>query len=145
MPPGVYLDECVDLRLADELRQRGIAVTIARDVPMLHADDEEQLVHASERDLVLLTHNRRHFWQLHTDWRARGRAHGGIIHISPSRLPLLSLRAAMMLDWMDTLTERRSQYFQWGYLQHELERSYRLPGYTEDQVRFVCGQSLPTR
>ena len=139
----VYLDECVDYELVEALRERGFTVAAALDVQMLRATDEQQLVFATARGAVLVSHNRRDFQRLHATFIEQGRKHGGIVLLpGTSPLPRLIIRAATMLDWIGLLPDHRSQLFQWGYLQEQIERGYRIPGYTEDDVRLALGRSL---
>ena len=46
----------------------------------------------------------------------------------------------MLLDWLGTMPDHRSQIFKWGHLQALLEQGYRLPGYTEDEVRLALAR-----
>lgn len=46
----------------------------------------------------------------------------------------------MMLDWLGTLEDHRSQMYKWGHLQALLERGYRLPNYDEDEVRLALAR-----
>lgn len=140
-PPPLYLDECVDHRLAGALRKRGFAVYTALDQGMTELPDEAQLEYAATRGWVLVTHNGRHFRRLHDAWALRGREHQGIL-VLPERPPLelLETRAAMLLDWVATLPLRRSSFNTWGQLQGLLERGHRLQGYSDAQVRFAVGQ-----
>jgi hypothetical protein len=131
---SVYLDECVDVQLAEALRQRGFIAATTLAAERLRASDEEQLIYASDHDLMMLTHNRRHFRRLHYLFQRQNRAHAGSILLPRMPLPLLTLRAAMMLDWIATLDDHHSRLFAWGALQDLLERGFRLHGYSEDEV-----------
>lgn len=74
----LYLNEDVDVLVADLLRARGfVAVT---------THDAGQLAHAAAHQQSLLTHNRDDFETLARDYFASGRTHYGII-ISVRRLP----------------------------------------------------------
>jgi hypothetical protein len=138
-PPG-YLDECLDLGLAPRLRRRGYAVTTAREAGQLGLEDDAQLAYASAHDLVIVSHNARHFWRWHQEFLHQGRPHGGIVLV-PDTGPLsrLELRIAMLFDWAGT-AERRSRLFRWGDLQTRLTQGFRLPGYSEDDHRHALGQ-----
>ena len=127
--PPVYLDECVHHDLVGALRPRGFTATSALDEGMLQLDDESQLAFATARGWVLLTYDYRDFLRLHHEFRRRGQAHGGIL-ILPRRaeFELRLLRAAMMLDWLDTLADYRSRLLRWGALQQLLIGGHRLPG-----------------
>ncbi len=138
---GVYLDECVDVALADALRQRGFVAVTTRQAGMLGARDDEQLAHATASGLMMLSHNQGHFRRLHRQFRQHGRAHEGIVllpHTTP--VALLILRVTMMLDWIATLDEYRNRLFTWGTLQDLLDRGYRVPGYTEEDIRSTTGR-----
>ncbi len=57
----LYLDEDVDVLVADLLRARGFAATTTRDAGKLQASDAEQMACAVGRQETLLTHNRADF------------------------------------------------------------------------------------
>lgn len=46
----LYLDEDVNVLVADLLQAKGFDVTTARDAGQLHATDEEQLTHAIRQE-----------------------------------------------------------------------------------------------
>ncbi len=135
-----YLDECVNHRIIPYLRQRGFTVTTARDEGMLGATDEEQLQFAAARSLVLLSYNRRHFARLHEAFRRQGRPHAGIALVRPARVPALGPRAAMLVDWLAMFDDPGSQLVRWARLQELLLAGYRLPNYSEDDVRAALGR-----
>lgn len=137
--PPAYLDECADLSVAALLRQRGLSVTAASTERQTGLEDDEQLIHASSRDWVLVSHNAKDFIRWHSEFLKRHIAHGGIILV-PETGPLsrLTLRTVMMLDWIGS-QEHRSRLFRWGTLQTLLTQGYPLPGYTEAEVRHVLG------
>ena len=54
----LYLDEDVDVLVADLLRARGFVATTTRDAGKLQASDAEQMACAVGRQETLLTHNR---------------------------------------------------------------------------------------
>jgi hypothetical protein len=138
-PPSL-LDECTDLELVAALRARGYSVESAQRTGLRGLPDEVVLEQAAQRDRVLITHNERHFRREHRRRLEQGRGHGGIACISQvGPIERLTVRAAMMLDWIGS-QDRRSQFFIWGRLQQQLERGLRLPGYTEDEVRFALGR-----
>jgi hypothetical protein len=141
--PGAYLDECVDHNLLARLRLRDFQVTSALEQGRANTSDPDdaQLAFATARDWVLVSHNERDFRVLHQACRREGRLHGGIIILSDyATLDRLTIRTAMMLDWLGRMPHHRSQFFKWGRLQELLERAYRLPGYTEDEVRLVLAR-----
>lgn len=135
-----YLDECVNHRIVPYLRQHRFTVTTARDEGMLGATDEEQLTFAAARSLVLLSYNRGHFARLHETFRRQGRPHAGIVLVRPARVSALGPRVAMLVDWLATFDDPRSQLVRWAHLQPLLAAGFRLPGYDEDDVRRALGR-----
>jgi len=83
---ALYLDEDVDVLIADLLHIRGFAALTARDVGQLHKSDAEQLAYAVGQHKALLTHNRADFEALAQTYFAAGQPHYGII-IAVRRLP----------------------------------------------------------
>ena len=57
----VYLDEDVDVLVADLLRARGFVAITTREAGNLHANDADQLAFAVAQQKTLLTHNRADF------------------------------------------------------------------------------------
>ena len=55
LAPPVYLDECVDGRLAASLRQQGFTVTSTFDQQMTGADHETQLQFATQHGWAILS------------------------------------------------------------------------------------------
>ena len=90
---------------------------------------------------MLISHNESDFRNLANDYRRRGLSHGGII-ILPEHSPIerLTVRAAMMLDWLGTVPDHRSRLIKWGHLQELLEQGYRLPGYDAGEVRLALAR-----
>ncbi len=75
----LYLDEDVDVLIAELLRGRGFSVMGTRDVGQLGCTDDEQLAYAAREQKTLVTHNRAHFEALAREYLALGRSHSGII------------------------------------------------------------------
>jgi predicted nuclease of predicted toxin-antitoxin system len=75
----LYMDEDVDVVVADLIRARGFSVTTTRDAGQLGNTDAEQLAYAAREQKALVTHNRRHFESLARTYLAEGRPHSGII------------------------------------------------------------------
>lgn len=141
--PAACLDECTDLHLVGALGARGYDVTSLQLIGPLGIDDRSVLERATELGRVLITHNTEDFRRQDAAFRRQGRPHGGIICLPQSRggpFRRLELRAAMMLDWLSTQSYQ-SRLFSWGQLQDQLERGFRLPGYSEEGVRQALGQS----
>lgn len=76
---SLYLDEDVDILLADLIRARGFSVTTTRDVLNLHASDEQQLAYAVQQQQTFFTHNRTDFEDLATTYFSNNQHHTGII------------------------------------------------------------------
>jgi hypothetical protein len=147
--PPTYFDESVDHGIVEPLRRRTLAVTTARSEGRQGAADEEQHEFSTQRGLLLVSHNQRDFWRLHTEWTRRGRVHAGIVAVPESRgvaletrRRRLAIRVAMLVDWIGLLADHRGRFFRWGDLQAQLEAGFRLPGYGEEDVRTVLGRHL---
>jgi hypothetical protein len=138
--PLVYIDECVDRPVVEALRQRKVDVLTALEAGRGQDPDDAQLAYAGQLGRVLLSYNRIHFRRVHAAYLRAGREHAGIVLI-PQAPPVLrrQLRAAMMLDWLGTFDTHQSLLFQWNDLQQRLLGGFRLPGYTEDEVRQALG------
>ena len=75
----LYLDEDVDPRLAQDLRQRGDDALAASEARQLGRGDREQFDYARQRRRAFLTHNRDDFLTLATEYALRGIPHAGIM------------------------------------------------------------------
>jgi hypothetical protein len=75
----LYLDEDVDVLVADLLRARGFAATTTRDAGNLGSGDASQLAYAAATQTTFLTHNRVDFEALAQSYFAAGRSHYGIV------------------------------------------------------------------
>lgn len=75
----LYLDENVDVRVANIIAGRGFEVTSARDQGMLEKEDSEQLAFAAEQGMAIVTHDREDFEDLARQYFTEGRPHAGII------------------------------------------------------------------
>jgi len=82
----LYLDEDIDVLVADLLRARGFSVTTTQEAGQLGQNDPAQLAWCVSRQKALLTHNRAHFENLARDYFQTDRTHFGII-IAVRRLP----------------------------------------------------------
>ena len=76
---GLYLDEDVNVLIADLLQARGFDVMTVRDAGKLHATDAEQLAYAVSQARTLVTHNRADFEALVQTYFASGQMHYGVI------------------------------------------------------------------
>jgi predicted nuclease of predicted toxin-antitoxin system len=75
----LYLDEDVDVMLADLLRSHGFVAHSTREAGLLGSSDLEQLQYAASHEKTLLTHNRTHFEKLSESNTFSGQYHAGII------------------------------------------------------------------
>lgn len=103
---------------------------------MAGQDDPAQLAHATAIDAAIMTYNESHYRREHRQMPP----HGGIIVIADTALDMQAIHAPMLLDWLATMDEYRSQLFRWHKLQQLLIGGYRLEGYTEDDVRRALGR-----
>ncbi len=76
---SLYLDEDLDVVIAGILKSRGFSTITTLEAEQVRNTDDKQLTYATEQQLVLLTHNRKHFEKLARDWYTAGRKHHGII------------------------------------------------------------------
>ena len=97
-----------------------------------HFDDESQLRYAAEREVILVTHNEKHFRPLDELFRGYGESHGGIL-VLPATPPLerLAVRAAMMLIWIGTQSDYRSRLFKWAAYRSCWSGATEYPGTTK--------------
>jgi hypothetical protein len=75
----LYLDEDVDVLIAQLLRARRFVVVTTQEVGQLQNSDAEQLAYAVSQHKTLLTHNRVDFEVLAQTYFAAGQPHDGII------------------------------------------------------------------
>jgi hypothetical protein len=82
-----FLDNDFPLGVGVALARVGHDVTSARSTNREHRRDDDQLLHASHEQRIILTHNKRDFELLHDAWHRWSRSwgvqsvHGGIIVI----------------------------------------------------------------
>jgi hypothetical protein len=75
----LYLDEDVDVLIAQLMRARGFAVVTTQEAGQLRNSDVEQLASAVSQHKTLLTHNRVDFETLAQTYLSAGQTHNGII------------------------------------------------------------------
>ena len=75
----LYLDEDVDVLVADLIRARGFMVITAREAGQLEESDSMQLEYAVARHKTLVTHNRLDFEALAQAYFEAGETHYGVI------------------------------------------------------------------
>jgi len=74
----LYLDEDVDVLIAQLLRGRGFDATTTFDAERVGSSDEQQLLYASANEMAVLTHNRSDFEALANRFYETGQTHAGI-------------------------------------------------------------------
>ena len=75
----LYLDEDVDVLIAQLIRARGFVVITTQEAGQLRNSDAEQLAYTVSQHKTLLTHNRVDFEALAQTYFAAGQPHDGII------------------------------------------------------------------
>jgi predicted nuclease of predicted toxin-antitoxin system len=94
----LYLDEDVNVLIADLLRARGFDVITARDAGQLHATDAEQIAYAISQSRTLVTHNRTDFEELVQSYFDSGQTHYGVIFAVRRPLQEIAQRLLAMLN-----------------------------------------------
>jgi hypothetical protein len=95
-----YLDNDVNVVLAELLRSRGHTALTARDLALQRAPDADHLLLAAQRGWIMVTRNVGHFRVLHEAWRLWSTAwnisitHAGILVIPHGRLQEMALHIA---------------------------------------------------
>jgi predicted nuclease of predicted toxin-antitoxin system len=92
----LYLDEDMDVLVAELLRGRGFVVSTTQEAQQLQAKDAEQLAYAVRHEKTLLTHNRVDFEALAKEYVATDRSHYGII-IATRRHPYELVRRLLRI------------------------------------------------
>jgi hypothetical protein len=94
----LYLDEDVNVLVADLLRARGFQVTTTQSAGQIGTTDANQLAFARSQGRAIVTHNRVHFEALAQRYFEANKTHSGII-IAVRRPPKeLSRRSLILLD-----------------------------------------------
>ncbi|MBL1208686.1 DUF5615 family PIN-like protein [Geminocystis sp. GBBB08] len=75
----LYLDEDVNVLVADLIRARGFSITTVRDEEMLQKTDPEQLSYCVNQKKTLVTHNRADFEKLVQEYFKLNQTHYGVI------------------------------------------------------------------
>ncbi len=104
----LYLDEDVDVLIADLVRARGFAATTTREAGQIHVSDTMQLAYAASQRKTFLTHNRVDFEALAQAYFAAGQTHYGII-IAVRRSPYDIARRLLLLLNHVTADEMQNQ------------------------------------
>ncbi len=75
----LYLDEDVDVLIADLLKAYDFSALTTRDADQLQNRDADQLAYATRQQRAFLTHNRVHFEILARSYFEKNKTHWGII------------------------------------------------------------------
>ena len=92
----LYLDEDVDVLIADLVRARGFVAITTQEAGQLQSSDAMQLAYAVHQRKTFLTHNRADFETLAQAYFAAGQTHYGII-IAVRRSPYEIARRLLLL------------------------------------------------
>lgn len=104
----LYLDEDVNVLIADLLKARGFDVTTTRDSQQLQATDAEQLAYAVNQRRTLVTHNRVDFEALVQSYFSEGNEHCGVIFAARRPPQQVAQRLLAILNHV-TADEMRNQ------------------------------------
>lgn len=104
----LYLDEDVDVMVADLLQARGFEALTAQQADQLGKKDEQQLAYAVSLHRALLTHNRPHFEALAQQYFQAGQTHYGIF-IAVRRSPYEIARRVLEIISRVTMDEMKDQ------------------------------------
>ncbi len=83
----IYIDENVDIRIAEGLKNRGIEVFSAKQKGMTGASDLEHFTYAFQIRAVIFTHDR-HFLKIAKKLIDDGKNHCGVIFVSMNKLSI---------------------------------------------------------
>jgi len=98
-----YVDEDVPLSFAQALRNRGVDCITTQEAGNKGFSDSEQLAFSVENRRAIITHNKKDFILLHTEYAQSGKIHAGIV--VADQLPVgITLRRFMKL-WFATTNE----------------------------------------
>ena len=104
----LYLDEDMDVLIADLIRRRGFVATTTREEGQLQKSDAEQLAYAVSQNKTLLTHNRADFEALAQVYFTTGQMHYGII-LAVRRPPQEIVRCLLLILNHVTADEMQNQ------------------------------------
>src|SRR6266480_207482 len=105
---GVYLDENVDLHVAEALRRRGYDAAHALTEGNVSMADAEHLRYATRQGRAVVTHNFADFAMLHVDFLQRSEAHEGIVLVPWRPRSELVTRIGKHLDGTTASVQRNN-------------------------------------
>ncbi len=83
----IYIDENVDVRVAEGLRKRGVNTFYAVERGNVGMPDEEHFKHAERLQAVIFTHDH-HFIEIADALNRKGKDHWGVIFVEMHRLSI---------------------------------------------------------
>lgn len=92
-----YIDNDVAVALADTLKHAGHSAITTRDLNLLKASDAEQLLVASLRQRIFVTHNRADYELLHDAWGRWSKEWG--VSVSHYGITVIPQRRAYGINW----------------------------------------------
>jgi predicted nuclease of predicted toxin-antitoxin system len=105
---ALYLDEDIDVLLADLLRSREYDVLTTQEAGQIRKSDPEQLAFAVSQGRAIVTHNRDDFAELARAYAEAGQEHFGII-LAIRRSPYDIARRLMVILDQVTADEMQNQ------------------------------------
>ncbi|HEY7037112.1 MAG TPA: DUF5615 family PIN-like protein [Thermomicrobiales bacterium] len=107
----LHFDHNVDPQFAEDLRRHDYDVTVAKDLGMERASDEEHLIWATDHGRVVFTYDAGDYRRIAARWFLEGRTHAGIIiSVAPPRIGygVVLRRLLALLEYMsaDDLVDR---------------------------------------
>ena len=114
-PVAFYLDEHVQLALAEAMRARGVDVLTTQEAGNTGISDIRQLEYATENKRCLFSYNKGHFARIHYQWMSIRRPHCGIVlsdqmAISPVLRRLMKLHFSLTSQDMQNRLEYLSAW-----------------------------------
>lgn len=85
-PIKLYLDEHIDIRLAEALRRLNFDAVTTQEANLLSVSDEKQIEFAISQNRAIITNNFNHYTALHEQYIAEGKEHWGIILTTQTRV-----------------------------------------------------------
>ncbi len=107
----LLLDEMLSAVIAERLRGRGYDVSAVQDRSELRGlADPDLFEHAQHEQRAIVTYNRDDFLALDREYRARGRAHHGVIVLNPGRFPQSAATTGHLITALESLLGTGSPY-----------------------------------
>ena len=105
---SLYLDEDVNVLVAELLQAKGFDVLTTRDVGKLRATDSEQFSYAVSQERAVVTHNRLDFEELVRSYFDASQMHYGVIFAVRRSPQEIARRLLVILNHV-TLDEMQNQ------------------------------------